>query len=87
MRPLRENMVVQFSVVSFGIMAIIAVSFFMSISNEIRSNAIDDLVKEAVGASSGRLLSFLTAADLEAPMYGARYDRFDDFVSLQLHVA
>lgn len=80
MRHLRENLLVQFSVVSFVAMAVIAVVLAIVLSNKIRSDAINDLVDEAVGSASGRLLSTITPADLEVPMTGARYDRFHEFV-------
>jgi hypothetical protein len=72
MRHLRDNLLVQFSVVSLVVMAAIGVVFAMAISNKIRSDAVDHLIDEAVDASSGRLLEAITAADLEAPMYGER---------------
>jgi signal transduction histidine kinase len=80
MRKLRENLLVQFSVISFAVMAVIAVVLAIVLSNKIRSDAIDEQVNEAVGASRGRLLSVITPADLEVPMTGERYDRFNQFV-------
>lgn len=80
MRYLKENLLVQFSVISFVVMAVIAVVLGIVLSNKIRSDAVDALVNEAVGASRGRLLSVITPADLEVPMTGERYDRFHKFV-------
>jgi signal transduction histidine kinase len=80
MGHLRDNLLVQFSVVSFVVTAVIAVVLAIVLSNKIRSDAIDDLVNEAVGASQGRFLSAITPADLEVPMTGERYDRFHQFV-------
>ena len=80
MRVLRENLLVQFSIVSFIIMAAIAVLLANILASKIRSDAVDNLVDEAVGASSGRLISVITPADLETPMVGERYDRFHAFV-------
>lgn len=80
MRRLRENLLVQFSVVSFVVMAAIAVALAVTLSKKVQSDALDALSGEAVGASAGRLLRVLTPADLEVPMTGARYDRFDEFV-------
>lgn len=80
MRHLKDNLLVQFSVISFLIVAVVAVVIAVVLSNKIQSDAIEDLVKEAVGASSGRLLTAITPADLEAPMTGARYNRFHEFV-------
>ncbi len=80
MRLLRGNLFVQFSVVSFVVMAVIAVVLVIILSNAIRSHAVDALVSEAIADSSGRLLSAITPADLEVPMTGERYDRFHEFV-------
>ena len=80
MSLLRENLLVQFSVISFVVMAVIAVVIATTLSNKIRSDAVNDLVDEAVGASKGRLLSVLTPDDFNVPMTGARYDRFHEFV-------
>src|SRR6266849_8546400 len=38
------------------------------------------LVAEAVGHASGRVLTAITPSDLEVPMTGARYQRFNEFV-------
>lgn len=84
MTSFKDNLVVQFSITSFGIMAVIAVVLAVVLSNKIRSDAIDDLVDEAVGASSGRLLNAITPADLDVPMTGERYDRFHEFVQQSL---
>ena len=80
MRLVRENLVVQFSVLSFVVLAAIAVILSVVLSNKIESDAVDDLVEEAVNGSSGRLLSVITPADLEVPMTGERYDSFHEFV-------
>ena len=80
MRRLRENLLLQFSVASFVVLAFVAVALAIILTNKIRSDAIDDLVNEAVGQSSGRLLRAITPADLEVPMTGERYDRFHKFV-------
>ena len=80
MRRLRENLLLQFSVASFAVLAFVAVALAIILTNKIRSDAIDDLVNEAVGQSSGRLLRAITPADLEVPMTGERYDRFHKFV-------
>ena len=80
MSKLRENLLVQFSVVGFVVMVTVAVVLALVLSNIIRSNAIDDLVDEAVGTSKGRLLDVITPADFEAPMTAERYDRFHEFV-------
>ena len=80
MKRLRQNLLVQFSTLSFLIMAAVAVVIATMLSNKIRSDAVENLIDEAVGASAGRLLSSITPDDLELPMTGARYDSFDRFV-------
>ena len=61
-------------------MAVIAVVLAIVLSNKVRSDVVSDLVGEAVSTSSGRLLSAIAPADLEAPMTGERYDEFHQFV-------
>lgn len=80
MRWLRENLLIQFSVVSFVVMAAIAVALTITLSNKIQSDALDRLAEEAIGASSGRILRIITPTDFEVPMTGARYERFHEFV-------
>ncbi|MEE9569873.1 MAG: hypothetical protein V3W37_10835, partial [Candidatus Binatia bacterium] len=79
-RSFKENLLVQFSVVGFLIMVIIAVVLATALSNKVRSDAVGAMVDEAVGVASGRLLMAITPADLEVPMTGARYDKFHKFV-------
>ncbi len=80
MRRLKDNLLVQFSVASFVIMLILALVLAITLSNKIRSDALDALAEEAVGSASGRLLGTITPADLAVPMTGGRYDRFHEFV-------
>src|SRR2546427_3296480 len=80
MRRLRENLLFQFSAVSFVVMALVAVVLAMALADKIRSDALDALVAEAVGHASGRVLTAITPSDLEVPMTGARYQRFHEFV-------
>ena len=80
MRLLKENLLVQFSVVSLIAMAIIAVVSGVFLSNAIQSHAVDALIDDAIADSSGRLLTAITPADLETPMTGERYDRFRKFL-------
>lgn len=76
----RHNLLVRFSVTSFVILAAVAVALIYTLSNVIRSNAVNDLIDEAVGATSMRILNTLTPEDLKTPMTGDRYDRFDAFI-------
>lgn len=79
-KSILDNLLVQFSITSFLILAVTAVAFGVVLTEKYRSHAIDVLAGEAVGDFSGQILRVITPADLEAPMTGERYDRFDDFV-------
>ncbi|HEY82197.1 MAG TPA: response regulator [Dehalococcoidia bacterium] len=80
MRLLKENLLLQFSVVSLVAMVIIAAVFVVLLSNIIKAHALEDAVEEAIATSSGRLLKAIKPADLEIPMTGERYNRFHEFV-------
>lgn len=80
MGSLRHNLLIQFAVVGFAVIVVIGAALALVLAEAIRSNAVDDLVEEAVGASSGRLAGVLTPADFETPMTDARYERFREFV-------
>ena len=80
MRHLSENLLLQFSVASFVVLATTAMILAVALSRKIRSDAMDDLVDQAVGASSERLLSAIDPGDLRVPMTGERYDKFHQFV-------
>ena len=84
MRVLKNNLLIQFSVVSFLIMAAVAMVINTVLADRIRSNAVDDLIDEAVGTSLPRVLTVLTPEDLDVPMTGARYDKFHEFVQRSL---
>ena len=77
---IRGNLVVQFSAASLLVLMALAVTLAYVLSSKVRSDAVDDLVDEAVGTSSDRLIRALTPADFELPMTGDRYGRFHDFV-------
>jgi len=55
-----------------------------TLSNMIRSNAIDDLIDEAVGATTMQILKIITPEDLQTPMVGERYDSFHNFVQTSI---
>src|SRR5207245_4626944 len=80
MRRLRENLLFQFSAVSFVVMVLVAGVLAIALADKIRSDAVDALVAEAVGQASGRVLTAIAPSDLEVPMTGARYQRFHEFV-------
>ncbi|MEK7353699.1 MAG: histidine kinase dimerization/phospho-acceptor domain-containing protein, partial [Chloroflexota bacterium] len=84
MRLLKENLFVQFSVISFVTMAVIAVVLVAALSNIVQSRAVEAVVDEAIGDVSSRLLKVITPADLVAPMTGARYDWFNKFVQASI---
>ncbi len=71
---------IQFSVVSFIFMFILATTLFFIVFARIRADALNALAEEAIGSASGRLLGAITPSDLETPMQGERYDRFHRFV-------
>ncbi|MFQ5657501.1 MAG: GAF domain-containing protein [Candidatus Methylomirabilales bacterium] len=79
-RLLKDNLLLQFSVVSFVVMVGIAVVLAIVLSNKIQSDALNALASEAIGSAGGRVLTAITPADLEVPMTGTRYDTFDRFV-------
>lgn len=80
MHSLKDNLLIRFSVVSLVIMAFIAVTLSVLLSQKIRSDTLNALTAEAVGDASGRVLGVITPADLDVPMSGERYDRFHKFV-------
>ena len=80
MKSAFDNLMAQFSLISFLIPAITAVVLGVVLTERNRSHVIDALAEEAVGDFSGRILKVITPADLEATVTGERYDRFDDFV-------
>ncbi len=80
MTDLKGNALVQFSLLSLVIMAVMAAILAIALSTKVRADAIDDVVNEAVGVSSMRLLRAITPEDLETPMTGERYNRFHEFV-------
>ena len=80
MAKLRDNLFFEFSAISFVVLAAIALSLTYVLSNKVREDAVKDLVDEAIGASSGRLLRALMPSDFEGPMTGDRYDSFNRFV-------
>lgn len=80
MKLFKDNLFFQFSVISFTVMVVIAVVLITSLSNSIRSQAIDSLSAEAKADVQSRILQEITPADLKNPMIGERYDRFHKFV-------
>ena len=80
MKHLKDNLAIQFSVASLIVMATVAVVLAFGLSEKVHSDAVDDLVAEAVGVSSGRLLGALDPDDIRTPMTGERYDSFHEFV-------
>ncbi len=84
MRLLKENLFVQFSAISFVVMAAIAVILIIVLSNAIRSQAIDSLVDETKADVQNRVLMEITPADLEGPMLGEQYNRFHKFVQVSI---
>src|SRR5207249_11181480 len=75
MRRLRENLLFQFSAVSFVVMALVAVVLAIALADKIRSDAVDALVADAVAHASGRVLTEITPSDLDVPMTDAMYHK------------
>ncbi|MBI4284655.1 MAG: hypothetical protein HY670_01985 [Chloroflexi bacterium] len=84
MNQVRENLFLQFSIVSFVALVIIAFVLNASIASAVRSHAEAALASEAVAMASNHLVARITLADLETPMTGDRYDRFDAFVKTSI---
>ena len=80
MKLFKDNLFFQFSVISFAVMIVIAVTLITSLSNSIRSQAINTLSDEAKADVQSQILREITSADLNNPMTGERYDRFHKFV-------
>ena len=84
MRHIKENLLVQFSVASFVILVVIGLVLAVGLSKAIQVDAIEDLIDEAVGVTTGRLMTVIGPEDLETPMTGSRYDEFHDFVQVNI---
>ena len=80
MKQFRENFFIQFTIISFVVLAVIAVVISTLLTSSIRSHAIESAIDEAVGHNLGQVINSITPADLETPMTGERYDRFNEFV-------
>lgn len=80
MRRLKENLFLQFLLISFVVMMGIGLAVAILLANAIQSRVITTLVDEATVVASGRLLRTITPSDLEVPMTGERYRQFHDFV-------
>ena len=80
MTLLKQNLLAQFSVAGFLVMAAIGAVVFVILSIQIEKGAVEALTQEAVGASSGHILNAITKEDLQTPMTGDRYDAFYDYM-------
>ncbi len=80
MDSLKNNLVLQFSIVAFLVMVLVAVSLVISLTAYIQSDTMDDLATRAIRSATGPLLDELDPSDLDTPMAGERYARFDSFV-------
>ncbi len=79
-KPLRHNLVVQFSAVSFVALGLLLVTEGVVTARTIKEDAAHHLTDEVVAIASGRLLQAITPADTETVMTGDRYNQFDRFV-------
>ncbi|MBI2303904.1 MAG: hypothetical protein HYU86_04050 [Chloroflexi bacterium] len=80
MKTLRENLLVQFSIVSFFVTVATALLMTWGLTTITRQNILDEAKNEAVDTLADRVLNKLTPADLQNPMTGQRYDEFHRFV-------
>lgn len=80
-QQLRENLLVQFSLVSLVAMAIIAVALSILLAQSARNSVLEKAAEEAQHTLSLRVASRLSPEDFQQPMKGERYARFDQFVT------
>lgn len=80
LQQLRENLLVQFSLVSLVAMAIIAVALSTLLAQSARNSVLQEAAEEAQHTLSLRVSSRLSPEDFQQPMKGERYARFDQFV-------
>lgn len=80
-QQLRENLLVQFSLVSLVAMAIIAVALSLLLAQSARNSVLQEAAEEAQHTLSLRVASRLSPEDFQQPMKGERYARFDQFVT------
>lgn len=79
-QQLRHNLLLQFSVVSLAVMAIIAIVLAGVLARTTRDHIMDEVALNARDTLSRRVAANLTAADLSQGMTGQRYAEFDRFV-------
>ncbi|MBI4289507.1 MAG: hypothetical protein HY671_13910 [Chloroflexi bacterium] len=79
-RLLRENLLLQFSLVSLAFMAITATVLAVSLTRISRSNVLDEATAEARDTLVQRVTGALGPEDVSLGMQGERYARFDRFV-------
>ncbi len=77
---MKENFFIQFTVVSFVVLAVVAVAISLSLSNQIRVHAIKAAADEVVGDYRSLILDHITATELATPLTGDLYTQFDKFV-------
>ncbi len=81
MRSWRDNPLIQFSLISFVVMAVLAVSLSVFLANSVRDHVLDEAAREARDIVATKVVKHLTPEDLERPMAGARLDAFHRFVT------
>ncbi len=77
MKSIWDNLLVRFSVVSLAVLAAVAVSIAVFVSDRIEKDAIDEVIDHAVFETHVMALGALTPDDFEGPMAGERLDEFD----------
>jgi PAS domain S-box-containing protein len=77
MKSIWDNLLVRFSVVSMVVLAAVAVSIVVFVSDQIKRDAIEDVIDRAAFDTHPMVLGALEPADFEGPMAGERLDEFD----------
>ena len=80
MRLWKENLLLQFSITSFVVMALLAILLSLVLANTSRDHVLQEVQTEARDTLYLRVLGRLTPDDLNQPMAGARLETFHRFV-------
>lgn len=77
---IRQNLLLQFSILSFVVMAIISAVLLLVLTANVRSSVLAEAGEEARDTLALRVTNRLTPADMVNGMTGSRYDEFHRFV-------
>ena len=84
MRSLWDNLLVRFSVISLVVLATVAVSISLFVSDRMKSDAIDQVIDHAAFDTHVMALGALEPADFEGLMAGERLNEFDRWLRATL---